>query len=99
MNLAQQLYAMMQANQDAMQLTDVATGTVTSAGPLEITINAAMQPLRREVLYLTEAVVEKKVPAPGGDIVINRALAAGDKVLLLRVQHGQKYIVLSRIFE
>lgn len=32
-------------------------------------------------------------------VVLNRGLAAGDKVLLLRVQNGQKFIVLSRIFE
>lgn len=170
MNLAEQLYRMMQANQQAMQPTDLAIGTVTAADPLSISINAAMEPLRREVLYLTAAVVEKKIPVlrhghtisglghshtvtglshthayedgakatgsaldgeyttssglgggsfpasealadivvledgeplpvEGGDIIFNRALAEGDKVLLLRVQHGQKFIVLSRIFE
>ncbi len=159
MNLAQQLYTMMQANQEAMQPTDVATGTVTSADPLEITVSTAMPPLRREVLYLTESVVEKKIPVlthrhyistlshthsnsaggtttglsgpylgdaslvsqgagaeiQGEDIIcyergkplpvrdgyilLNRGLEEGDKVLLLRVRHGQKYIVLSRIFE
>ena len=30
---------------------------------------------------------------------LNRRLEEGDRVLLLRVQHGQKFIVLSRIFE
>lgn len=39
------------------------------------------------------------LPAENGYIIINRALAAGDKVLLLRVQNGQKFIVLSRVFE
>lgn len=39
------------------------------------------------------------LPAGGGFITLNRALAVGDKVLLLRVQRGQKYIVLSRVFE
>lgn len=47
---------------DAMQPTDLRIGTVNSADPLEITINPAMAPLRRKVLYLTEAVVEKKIP-------------------------------------
>ena len=32
-------------------------------------------------------------------IILNRRLEEGDRVLLLRVQHGQKFIVLSRIFE
>lgn len=34
----------------------------------------------------------------GRYIILNRALETGDKVLLLRVQKGQKFIVLSRIF-
>ena len=32
------------------------------------------------------------------DIIINRGLVVGDKVLLLKVAKGQQYIVLSRIF-
>ncbi len=39
------------------------------------------------------------LPAGGGYITLNRALTVGDRVLLLRVQHGQKYVVLSRVFE
>lgn len=39
------------------------------------------------------------LPVENGYIILNRALAAGDKVVLLRVNHGQRYLVLSRIFE
>lgn len=39
------------------------------------------------------------LPAGGGYITLNRGLAVGDRVLLLRVMHGQKHIVLSRIYE
>lgn len=39
------------------------------------------------------------LPVENGFIILNRALAVGDKVLLLRVQGGQKFIILSRIFE
>lgn len=168
MNLSETLYMMMQQNQRAGQPTDLRTGTVTSTDPLEISINTAMAPLRREVLLLTESVVEKKIPVlahvhntsgfahthqistlshshqysggttqnaltgsyttreslsqdtftsdqqlsditcyengqplpvEGGYIILNRALAVGDRVLLLRVQNGQRYIVLSRVFE
>lgn len=38
------------------------------------------------------------LPVEKGYIILNRPLAPGDEVLLLRVQGGQKYIVLSRIF-
>ena len=34
-----------------------------------------------------------------GFITLNRGLAVGDTVLMLRVQHGQKYVVLSRVFQ
>lgn len=39
------------------------------------------------------------LPVESGFIILNRALEVGDKVLLLRVQNGQKFIVLSRVFE
>ena len=147
MELRDILYQMMQENQRASQPTDLRIGTVTSADPLEITVDTAASPLRAQVLYLTEAVVEKKIPAlqhtheiatlshthsnsaggtteglterypteealsqiaclengkalpvEDGYILLNRALAVGDKVPLLRVQNGQKFIVLSRVF-
>lgn len=123
------LQRMMQQSQEASQPAELFTGTVTSASPLEITVDTAMLPLRQPVLYLTANVVEKKIPllshthelggqkteealediavlengealpVEGEYILINRALQAGDRVLLLRVQHGQKFIVLSRIYE
>lgn len=129
MTLAEQLYGMMQRSQEASQPTDLTTGTVTSASPLEITLSTSMAPLRGSVLALTASVVERKLPAlahthtvggvesssslqnvacvengqalpvENGYILLNRGLAVGDKVLLLRAQHGQKYLVLSRIFE
>lgn len=39
-----------------------------------------------------------ELPVEGGYIILNRALEVGDHVLLLSVSHGQKFIVLSRIF-
>lgn len=166
MELIEVLQQINQQSMGAAGLTDLQIGTVTSASPLEITVDTLMQPLKAEVLYLTEPVVEKKIPVlthlhttsgfahthdittlghthtSGGDttseglsgtyqteealsqdafdsdnrltsivcyengvalpvengfIILNRALAVGDKVLLLRVQSGQKFIVLSRV--
>lgn len=106
--------------QDAMKgsaLTDLTVGTVTSASPLEITTRTTMQPLRAQVLYLTDAVIPKTLqfssdtpgvicyvngeaqPVSGGTVTLNPALAVGDKVLLLRVQNGQKFVILSKIYE
>lgn len=147
-----------QASQQASQPTDLVMGTVTSVSPLEVSINNMQAPLRSQVLYLTEPVVEKKIPVldhihhinslshthseyhgttgsgltgtyptltslvsegansdqtqniicyehgkplpiENGFIILNRALEVGDKVILLRVQRGQKFIILSRVFE
>ena len=129
MELIQALQQIMQKNMQAMQLTNLVIGTVTAESPLEITSSTAMAPLRAGVLYLTEPVIEKKIPilqhthttpdgatgsalesvvcqedgkplpVEGGYIILNRKLEVGDKVLMLRVQNGQKFIVLSRIFE
>lgn len=41
----------------------------------------------------------KPLPVENGYIILNRALEVGDKVLLMRVQNGQKFIILSRVFE
>lgn len=41
----------------------------------------------------------EQLPVEGGFIILNRALEVGDKVVLMRVQNGQKFIVLSRVFE
>lgn len=129
MNLASVLHQMMQDSMSAAQLTDLKVGTVAAVDPLEITINAAMAPLQAGVLYLTAAVVEKKIPVlshthtytdgttgealtsvvcleggqplpvEDGYIILNRGLQVGDKVLLLRVQQGQRFVVLSRVME
>ena len=159
---------MMQENQAASQPAELKIGTVTRTAPLEISINPQMAPLRSGLLYLTSAVVERKIPvlahshttqglahshttgglghthalngtgtdpaldgsyassealeqdsftssqaltelsclengAPlpvrDGYILLNRGLETGDRVLMLRVQHGQKFVVLSRLFE
>lgn len=75
------------------QLTDMAVGTVTSADPLEIQLDTSQAPIKSDIIILTDAVKPKSV----GQFVITTALAAGEKVLLLSVQHGQKFIVLSRL--
>ena len=129
MNLLQVLQQVSAQQSNASQPTDFCTGTVTGVNPLEITQDTHQAPLRREILLLTECVVEKKIPilehthtipegttgtaleniictehgsalpVEGGYIILNRALEVGDRVLMLSVSHGQKFIVLSRIFD
>ena len=38
------------------------------------------------------------LPSDSTGITLNQSLQVGDKVLLLRVQRGQKFVVLSRVY-
>lgn len=160
MNLLDALQMVSAQNMSASQPSDLETGTVTKVDPLEVTRDIQQQALRQEVLYLTESVVEKKIPildhnhyainlghthtCPDGTtsdaltdkyltqpwslvsegfdsaeqtqdivcwehgeklpiedgfIILNRKLEVGDKVLLWRVLNGQKFVIISRVFE
>lgn len=125
MQLSDVLFQMMTQNNAAGQPTDMCIGTVTKAKPLEISVNPAMDALKEEVLYLTDAVRDYNVDitvdwfteneSGGGgyaefavhkhavkgrkEIHVHNDLQVGEKVLLLRVLHGQRFIVLSRLKE
>lgn len=93
------LQQIMQDNQEAMKPTDLAYGTVATIAPLSILVEGTAQPKPEAGLILTEAVTAKTASVQGGSggtVEINKGLAVGDKVVLLRVQKGQSYIVLSR---
>lgn len=88
-----------QDTMEGIKLTDLAMGTVISAAPLLIQIDAAMPPLSEKALLLTDTVKAKTVQVQGGGggtVELSKGLAAGDKVLMLRVSKGQRYIVLSK---
>lgn len=88
----------MQENQKAMKPTEVAFGTVATVSPLSILVDGTSQPKPEAGLILTEAVIPKTVQVQGGGgmVVVNKGLAVGDKVVMLRVSRGNRYIVLSK---
>lgn len=69
------------------------TGTYTTSGALG---DVEMQGALSGVVCIENG---QPLPVEDGYIILNRALAAGDTVLLLRVERGARYIVLSRMFE
>lgn len=83
----------------AMKPADMATGTVVSADPLSVRTDTGMSPLPAAALELTDAVRERVVPVQGGEgtVTVREGLRAGDKVLMLRVQGGNRYIILSKL--
>ncbi len=62
MDLIDTLHGIVQDSMGAYGLTDLTVGTVTKASPLEIKIQETMAVLPQEVLWLTSAVIEKKIP-------------------------------------
>ena len=87
------LHQMVQETVAAQKPADVAFGTVTSASPLSIRVEGTMQDIPAVALILTWPVTEITV----GSATINQALQAGDRVVMLRVSKGQRFIVLSRV--
>lgn len=62
--------------------TEFQTGRIVQTAPLEISVDQRLK-LDEDFLILGESMREK-------------GLQAGDRVLILRVQHGQKYWIIDR---
>ena len=84
---------------EAMKMAAKATGTVESVSPLRVKIDSSIQSVPSAALLLTDTVRERVVPVQGGEgtVTIREGLKEGDRVLMLKVQNGQQYIILSRI--
>ena len=85
---------------DAIKMTDKATGTVMKTSPLTIQTDTSLPPISGNALILTSNVIERVAPVQsgaGGTVTVTEGLKVGDKVLLLRVQKGQQFIILSKI--
>src|SRR5690606_39972592 len=88
-----------QASLGAMESSNpvaVMFGTVTKTSPLEVNVEQRFT-LTRDFLVLTERLTEYQVTVEGQQITIRRGLRTGDKVILLRMQGGQQYVVWDRV--
>jgi len=107
------LNAIRQAALTAMEATGpvaVMFGTVTRADPLEVNVDQRFT-LDADFLIVPESLTRLEIDmrhvhiAPGGTtddaltepVVIRPGLQAGDRVVLLRVQGGQKYLILDKV--
>ncbi|KUP25888.1 DUF2577 domain-containing protein [Paenibacillus sp. DMB5] len=73
-------------------------GQVTGAEPLQIQVDQRFV-LSGPALVLPEAVTECRIELDGRQLLIRRGLEPGDRVLLLRMQGGQSYVVLDRLVD
>ncbi|MNI54094.1 hypothetical protein D3C73_1089720 [compost metagenome] len=71
-------------------------GLVMEAEPLQIQVDQRFV-LSGPALVLPESVMESRIELDGRSIMVRRGLAPGDRVLLVRMQGGQRYIVLDRL--
>lgn len=83
MNLIDVVHHVVQQVLAAWQLTDYCAGTVKQVSPLEVEINPQMAPLRASVLIMTESVA-------------SAGFQVGDRLIMLKVRRGQKFIVLGK---
>lgn len=77
---------------------NVLFGEVMNVNPLEVRIDQRFI-LTKEFLILTERVKRKEISIGSNAYVINEGLKQGDKLLLLRVQGGQQYVILDKVVE
>ena len=90
-----------QNNMKGMKLTDLCFGTVATADPVTVTLEGTMQPIPAAAIVLCDAVKARSVTVTdsNGDSVtvpLSTALAVGERVIMMRCAHGQRFVVLSR---
>ena len=82
-NLTQLIKKIAEDARKAAKPCNIVIGTVLKAKPLKIKVNQKLI-LTGEFLYLTETVSDKK-------------LSKDDKVVMIRADGGQKYLVVDRM--
>ncbi|MCM3748027.1 DUF2577 domain-containing protein [Paenibacillus pasadenensis] len=81
---------------EAQQLTKAMYGTVTSAEPLEVSIEQRFI-VPQEFLTVPEHLTPQELELEGRRIELRRGLSVGDKLILLRSEGGDTYVVLGRL--
>ena len=85
---------------NASNPVSVLVGQVVSANPIKISLNQKLT-LEDPFIVIPENMTDYdtkiKIDGEIKDITVYNALKTGDKVVLLRMQGGQKYFVLSKV--
>jgi hypothetical protein len=71
-------------------------GEVTKTNPLEVNVDQRFT-IDADFLVQTAATAELKVTIGGTEYIIRPELQVGDRVVLLRIQGGQKYLILDKV--
>lgn len=79
---------------DASKPVALMNGIVISIDPLKVNVEQRLT-LEADFLIQTDATKELKITIGDADYVVRQGLQAGDKVILLRAQGGQQYVILD----
>ncbi len=81
---------------------NIVFGSVISDSPLKINVEQKLT-LSQEQLILSRSVTDFQIEISENDykkmLIVHNKLKAGEKVILSRLQGGQKFVVLDRIGE
>lgn len=97
MDLIDTIQAIVRDSVNAMDLLQIGYATVISAFPLTLTIQSTQLQVTEPVAQLTDNVKYRETSIEGHKIVTNPGLSPGDKVLVLKANAGQNYIVISKV--
>lgn len=101
MSIEKLMGAIKQASMGAVEAgapVAVRIGTVKSVSPLAVTVDQRLT-LTSEFLLRTAATLPLKVTIGGTDYPVREDLQVGDRVVLLRAQGGQQYVILDKVVE
>jgi hypothetical protein len=74
----------------------VQLGSVTQINPLKVLVDNRLE-LTEDLFIMPEYLTEQKITIGTEEYEIRRALTAGDKLLLIRMQGGQRYVIMDRV--
>jgi hypothetical protein len=97
MELIERLKSIIYDTVKAMDLLDTGYATVVSVSPLTLRIQATQLIVTEPVAVLTDNLQYRAVTVQGESVIINPGIKPGDKVLVLKANAGQNYIVMSKV--
>lgn len=87
------------ANQAAYPV-EILTGKVLSAAPIEIMVEQKLTLTKKQLIIVrevTDYTVMTEIKGESYQILVKKALQKGDEVILLKMQGGQKYVVIDKV--
>ena len=91
------LRRVVEATVEAMDLLDLGYATVESISPLSLSIKKTNLKVTEPVAVMSDNVRYRSVNVQGQRVVINPGLSVGDKVIFLKANAGQNYVVISKV--